>query len=224
MNNIEWSDEVLPDIEQALEAWVEPPEFAPPVPAGKYVGHVDTIREETQKIVEGLGKRWYATFDIRIIGGEQDERTVTFVRVDNVERLRKATGTMASKGLDLMKAASITAPLKTNKDFHEALLRMKEMGPAVKFGFQVDWRGFCSNCYESQLMRATGAATAEAAKSLSTPQQRGSAADFATKAKNYTKFPDSMNGKGKQDSFICNDCKETVRASMNVTRFIRPAF
>jgi hypothetical protein len=223
-DNIAWSEDVLPESEQAQDNWVEPPEFAPSVPAGKYIGYVDAVTRQEQISIEGVGQRWFATFDVRIVGGEYDERVIKFAQVNNVSRTRKMTGTVSSQGLDMLKSAGWTGPLRTNVDYKEALLKMKELGPAMKFGFQCDWRGWCQTCYGHKLMQLTGADNADAAKAVATKSQKAEAGEFAEKASNYSRFPDNPGGKGKKDSFLCPNCGETVRAKVQVLRYMRPTY
>jgi hypothetical protein len=70
------------------------------------------------------------------------------------------------------------------------------------------------------LKAATGKTEADTAKALATPEQKNTASDYATKAKNSRGFESLPNGE-KKDSFICKDCKEQVRAQVNVSRYMR---
>ena len=96
---------------------------------------------------------------------------------------------------------------------------LKDRGPGASFSTQIDWRGFCTTCYENKLRELTGAADLAAAKTQATPDQKKQASKYATKAKNYRGFPSTTNG-ARADSFICPVCKDEVRAQVNIQRFI----
>jgi len=121
--------------------------------------------------------------------------------------------------LDLVKSAGIAQAPRSNQEFFVALKGLKERGPGASFSTQIDWRGFCTTCYDKKLMALTATMVGEAAKAVATPEQKREASKYATKAKNYRAFPTNANGL-KADSFICQDCKDEVRAQVNIQRFI----
>lgn len=224
---VQFSDEPIEGIEKSFEEWVQPPEFAPPPPAGTYRVYIDQIRseEEFNAIVDGREvKRYRCVLDLRILGGAHDGRVITFQRLTNRENLRKATGTTASQLLDVVKATGVSSAdlPNSNKKFSLFVRTMKDRGAAMSFGVQIDWRGFCGTCYERKLMELTGTVTADAAKDAakSSPDCFNEASDYATKAKNYRGFPPNPAG-GLKDSFICDTCREEVRASVRLTRIIK---
>jgi hypothetical protein len=121
--------------------------------------------------------------------------------------------------LDMVKCSGLAQAPHSNKEFYAVLLGLKERGAGATFGTQFDWRGFCTSCYESKLMTLTGAESAEVAKTAATPAQKKEASKFATKAKNSRGFPTNAGG-GKDDTFICKDCKNEVRAQVQIQRFL----
>src|SRR5512137_3014895 len=115
--DIQFSDEPL-GLEQDFEKWQEAPEFAPPPPAGKYRAYIDSIRNEEEY---GERKRYRAVLDLRIVGGKEDGRLITWVRLSNKESDRKSTGTRSSMLLDLVKSAGVSVAPRSNKDFHDII-------------------------------------------------------------------------------------------------------
>jgi hypothetical protein len=211
-----FSDEPI-DVQQDFDNWEPAPEFAPPPAAGTYQTFLSEIREAKEFDFNG-GKRLTATVDLRIIGGQYDDRAITWVRVTNAERTR-SNGKTSSQMMDLVKCGGLQQAPKSNKEYYVALQGLKDRGPAAGFKTQIDWRGFCTTCYETKLMALTGITTADAAKTAATAEQKKEASKFATKAKNYRAFPTLPSG-AKADSFICADCKDEVRAQVNVQRFL----
>lgn len=212
-----FSDEPLTVSQQDFDDWQPAPEYAPPPPAGTYQMYVGEIREEkefeTQK-----GKRYSTTLDFRIVGGEYDDRAVTWQRLSNTEYERKVDGRKTSQLLDLIKSAGIAQIPRSNREYSVVVHGLHDRGIGATFKGQMDWRGFCTGCYEKALMDATGCSTAEDAKAAATGEQKGDAAKVAVKAKNFRAFPVDGNGK-KMDAFVCNDCGAEVRAQVRIVRF-----
>jgi hypothetical protein len=212
-----FSDEPLELSQSDFDDWAPAPEFAPPPPAATYSVYVSEIREEkefdTQK-----GKRYSATIDLRIIGGEYDDRAITWQRLSNTEFERKQDGRRTSQLMDLIKSAGIPQAPRSNREYSVALHGLHDRGPAAPFKVQIDWRGFCTSCYEKALMAATGAGTPEEAKAAASGEDKGTASKGAVKAKNYRGFPSNPAG-GKADTFVCPDCGEEVRAQVRIVRF-----
>lgn len=218
--DLQFSDEPL-NIEQDFNEWEPAPEFAPPPQAGTYTVYIDQIRSEEQFEVPTVGVRYKVVVDLRIVGGEYDNRTITWQRFSNKEVTRKATGKRSSQLLDLVKAAGMKQPPRSNNDFHLVVNRLKDLGPGATFMVQIDWRGFCTPCFEKKLMELTHTATPDDAKHVADGDQRNEASNFATKARNYRGFPVAGVNQRK-DSFICEGCKNEVRAQVQIQRFLAP--
>ncbi len=214
-DELNFSDEQL-ETQQSFDDWEPAPEFAPPPPAATYRTYLSEIRE-AKEFEARVGKRLTATIDLRIVGGQYDDRAITWQRVSNAEMQRR-NGKTSSMMLDMIKSAGIAQAPRSNREFYQVLQSLKDQGPAKSFGTQIDWRGFCTTCYEKKLMELTGLSV-DNAKANATPDQKKEASKYATKAKGYRSFPTTNNG-GKADSFICNDCKNEVRAQVNIQRFI----
>jgi hypothetical protein len=212
-----FSDEPLDGVQQDFDSWEPAPEFAPPPPAGTYQVYLSEIREE--KEFEGRqGKRLAATVDFRIIGGEYDDRAITWQRLSNAEFERRGDGKRTSLMLDLIRSAGVTVAPKSNNEFHKVMQSLLDRGKAAPLKVQVDWRGFCSGCYEKSLIRQTGAPNAAAAKEAAEKDNYDTANGEAVKAKSYRGFPLTESG-SRQDSFICPDCGNEVRAQIRVSRY-----
>jgi|WetSurMetagenome_2_1015567.scaffolds.fasta_scaffold11627_5 hypothetical protein len=216
MSELNFSDEPI-DSQTDFDNWEPAPEFAPPPAAGTYRTYVSEIRE-AKEFDAKAGKRLNATLDFRIVGGQYDDRAITWQRISNAEFERR-DGHRSSMMLDLVKSAGIQQAPRSNKEFYLTLQSLKDRGPAGLFGTQIDWRGFCTGCYEKALMAVTGTTNSEAAKAVATGEQKGTASKEAVKAKNYRAFPTTPNG-SKADSFICKDCQGEVRAQVKVQRFL----
>ncbi len=215
-DEMNFSDEPI-DAQQDFDNWEPAPEFAPPPAAGTYQTYLHEIRD-AKEFESKNGKRLNATLDLKIIGGQYDERAINWQRVSNME-FKRQNGTQSSLMMDMVKCAGIAQAPRSNKEYYEVLLGLKDRGVGASFKTQIDWRGFCTNCYEVRLMALTGTTSAEAAKAAATPENKKEASKFATKAKNYRAFPTNPNGT-KADSFICADCKNEVRAQVNIQRFL----
>jgi hypothetical protein len=216
IDEMNFSDDPI-DVQQDFDNWEPAPEFAPPPVAGTYQTYISEIREATE-IDSKAGKRLSAIIDLKIIGGQYDERTIAWVRISNVE-MQRSNGKTSSQMLDVLKCGGVQQAPRSNKEYFVALKGMKDRGAGASFKTQIDWRGFCTTCYETRLMSLTGAENTEAAKAMATAEQKKDASKFATKAKNYRAFPTNAAG-AKCDSFICADCKDEVRAQVNVQRFL----
>ncbi|MFA5352629.1 MAG: hypothetical protein WC291_00200 [Thermodesulfovibrionales bacterium] len=215
-----FSDEPI-DVQQDFDNWEPAPEFAPPPPAGTYQTYLSEIRDEKEGDTP-VGKRLTAVVDLRIIGGDNDDRAITWQRVSNRES--EYQGKRRSQMLDLLKCAGVAQAPRSNREFSVALHSVHDRGKGAPFKTQIDWRGFCTTCYEKRLMELTGGETVEIAKSLASnlsQEQRKALGKFATKAKNYRAFP-AMDGDkaGRKDTFICPDCGDEVRAQVNISRFL----
>ena len=216
-----FSDEPL-DTQQQFDDWTPPPEFAPPPSAGTFSAYVSEIRDEkefdTQK-----GKRYQATVDFRIIGGDQDDRAITWQRLSNTTFERRSDGKTSSQMLDLIKSAGVSQAPRSNREFSSVLHGLYDRAKGASFKVQIEWEGFCMSCYEKELMQVTGKGTAAEAKSEATGEQKKSASKSAMKAKRYRDFPEMENGNGRKDTFICADCNAEVRARVKVVRFMPQA-
>ena len=218
-----FSDEPL-NIDRDFDEWEPPPEFAPPPEAGNYSTYLSEIREEDEyEITQPDGvksKRLRATVDMRIIGGEFDDRAITWQRVTNGEYVRKSDQKRTSMMMDLVRSAGVSQTPNSNAQFSKALHYLKDQGPAAMFKTQIDWRGFCVNCYERKLMEMTGAGSPQEAKDRAGSDGVKEASAFATKAKNARAFPQGAGGRRK-DSLICPECGQEVRAQVRVIRFYK---
>jgi hypothetical protein len=215
-DEMNFSDDPI-ETQQSYDEWEPAPEFAPPPVAGTYRTYVSEIREAKEFDAKN-GKRLTATLDFRIVGGQYDERAITWQRVSNAEMTR-SNGKTSSMLLDLAKSAGIAQAPRSNKEFYTVIQGLKDRGPGASFSTQIDWRGFCTTCYENKLKELTGTQTLDDAKAAATPEQKKAASKFATKAKNYRGFPSTNNG-ARADSFICPVCKDEVRAQVQIQRFL----
>lgn len=218
MSETNFSDEPL-DTQHDFDEWEPAPEFAPPPPASTYRMYLAQIREE-KEVKAAVGKRLNATVDFKIIGGQYDDRAITWQRVSNVEFQRR-DGKRTSMMLDLVKAAAVQQAPRSNNEFHKVLHSLVDRGPSAPLAGQIDWRGFCTTCYEKGLMQATGAATVDAAKNIASNEQVKDVSKAATKAKSYRGFPALPNGGGRSDTFLCKDCGNEVRAQVRIVRFLQ---
>lgn len=218
MSDTNFSDEPL-DTQHDFDDWEPAPEFAPPPAAGTYRAYLAQIREEKEFEAKS-GKRLSATVDFKIIGGTYDDRSVNWQRVSNAEFQRR-DGRRTSFMLDLVKAAGVQQAPRSNREFSQVLHSLVDRGPSAPMAIQIDWRGFCTGCYEKSLMQATGASTVDAAKDKASNEQYNDANKYATKAKGYRGFPALPNGGGRSDSFLCKDCGNEVRAQVRVSRFLQ---
>jgi hypothetical protein len=212
-----FSDEPL-NIESDFDQWQEAPEFAPSVPAKTYRLYVAQIREE-KEVDAAVGRRLNVTLDFKIIGGEYDDRSITFQRLSNIE-FKRRDGKQTSFLLDLLKSAGVQQAPRSNKDFSLLLHQLLDRGPSAPFGGDADWRGFCTNCNDIALMKATGRDNAKDAKDAASSEQKKEAAKYATKAKSHRGFPIGPDGQRK-DTFICKDCGNEIQAQVRVTRFTK---
>jgi hypothetical protein len=212
---LNFSDEPL-DVQQAFDEWEPAPEFAPPPPAGVYQMYLSNLREIKENETK-VGKRVFATFDLRISGGQFDDRAINYQRVNNVEFERK-DGKKSSFMLDLIKSAGIQQAPRSNKDFANILQNMAEGGPQFTFKAQVDWEGVCSVCRDKSMMASTNTTTLDEAKVAATKDTWDTARKASVKAKNARAFPLNQNGSRKEE-FICAECGNQVRAQVKITRF-----
>lgn len=221
MSNFNFSDEPLvPDILDHYENYAPAQEFAPAVPAGVYQFYLAQIRDAAEFDTDD-GKRLSTTLDLRVVGGEHDDRAVMFQRLSNglFERPR-GSGHLVSQLMDLGKAAK-QAPALSNQQAIEMLEHLVEAGAGESFPAQIDWRGFCNSCYTKKICEITKEKSAVEAKKAATSEQRIEAANFATKAKSHRAFPINNDGK-REDNFICPDCDDEIRAQVRIQRFIIP--
>lgn len=218
MDELIFSDEPI-ESKVVWEDWEEAPEFAPPPPAGIYRMHVALVREQRAFKNRDGADRFGATVDYRIIGGEYDDRAITFVRLSNAEfeRNGKYTSTLA----DLAHAIGQKEALRSNRDFQQWLLAMVAQGKQNFFTAQLEWRGFCTTCNEKALMRVTFTGSAAEAKEKATPEQYTEAQKEGTKAKSARGFPKDKDGK-TLDTFLCDSCKNEVRARAEIRRYLDP--
>jgi len=213
-----FSNEPIPDVQQQYDDWEPQAEFAPPIPAGVYNFYLAQVRSE-REINTQKGLRYMAQVDVRVLGGEHDDRAVTYQRVSNAEFERpRGSGKFTSTLMDLAKTAGQQPP-KSNQEASELLNSMVQRGTGVSFKAQVDWRGFCIPCYEKALKRLTGAYDVAEAKSTADKDQYKEANAAGSKAKSMRNFPEDGNG-NRKDTLICPDCGNEVRANVEIRRFV----
>jgi hypothetical protein len=210
-----FSDEQL-DTQTDFDQWEPAPEFAPPPPAATYRMYVSSVRDIAEKD-SAKGKRIFATLDLRIQGGQFDDRAVNFQRVNNVEFQRR-DGHKTSFMLDLLKSAGVQQAPRSNKEFAVALQGLADRGPSASFSAQLDWEGVCSTCRDKSLMATTNQTDIQVAKNVAQKDDWDKARTASMKFKNYRAFPTNGNGT-KNDSPICSECGESIRAQVNIKRF-----
>lgn len=215
-----FSDDLLDGAQEDFENWEPPAEFAPAVPAGVYSMYLTEIREPKEFDTKEQGKRLSASLDFRIAGGPNDERAITWQKVTNIRFERgRGSGKFSSRMLDVLKSAGVQQAPTSNKEYFAALQALQSRGKAACLKGQVDWRGFCTTCYERALLRQTGSPDIQAAKVAADNDQYQIANKEATKAKSFRGFP--LNDKGvREDVMLCKECGDEIRAQVNITRYI----
>jgi hypothetical protein len=179
-----------------------------------YVKQVREVKENESKV----GKRVYAVLDFCIQGGEFDGRSINYQRLNNIEFTRK-DGKRTSFMLDMLKSGGLMQAPKSNRDFVVALHGFADAGPSVMFKAQIDWEATCMTCRDKFLMSVTSTSDIESAKAAASKEDWDNARKASVKAKNYRSFPMNPNG-SRKDTFICPDCKEEVRAQVQIKRFV----
>lgn len=212
------SEDPIAGLDQDQATWREAPEFPPLPPADNYQLQIKKIRE-VQKMQTEDGQRLVAVLDFKIVNNPKFEgRSLNFNRVSNAEFVTKDRG-RTSFMLDLVKSAGVTMKLANNKDFVAILNEMESNGTV--FGGQLDWRGFCVDCYERKLIELTQAPAKDVAKNRATKENKKEAAKFATKFRSYRDFPSVPGNGDKKEIVECPDCGEELRAQGQIQRFFQ---
>lgn len=216
---IEFSDAPLEGAREQYEQWEEVPEFLPPPKWGNVRGFIDQIREE-KEYDTAKGKRLSVTVDLKLVGGEDDDRVVTYQRFSNQSFDSKATGTSHSFLLDLIKSAGVRQAPLSNKDYATVVRHLRDT--STTFSWQGDWEGNCMTCFYNKLKEITQTTSDAEAKRVATPDQKKEANKFSKRARDFRGFPTIDGTDKRRDSFTCETCKGEVRAQYRVKRFLRP--
>ena len=201
------------------DEWTPASEFPPCIQPSNQLLVVSDINELRGFEANGTS-HLEANLNFRVLGGEQDGvSAATFVRLNTFVNQRSGQSRIG----DMLNSAGFPAPA-SQREMAEFIKVMLDDGKECTA--QIEWRGFCSPCYQASLMTATNANTPEAAKAelqgSDTSKAVYKAANAAgLKARNARAFPDSSNGDGKQDFFSCGTCGNEVRAQTRIARFLK---
>ncbi len=212
----ELAETPLEGLDEAMDGWQEQPEFPPPPPPGKKRGVISKINYEQSKQRDDGNVT--LVFDLEIRGGEEDGRSIPFMRASS--KLYDRGGSRTSQLIDVLQSAGINTGVRTVKDIVEAVKALSDQGRLVHF--QLDWQGYCTTCAKEKAVELTGEFDSTEAFKVLTPEHRKEVGKYATVYKGYRKFPD-VNGV-KQGSGVCsNDPNhDDVQARANITRWLKP--
>jgi len=214
-----FSSAPIEGLEEDCENWLPASEF-PPLPApGIQKFYITNIREVKATDTPD-GQRIAAILDYKIEGGADDDKVITFQRLNNISYMSKDRG-RSSGLLDLVKSAGYKK-VKDNAQFVSILNEMEEK--AVTFQAQGDWQGQCMGCNRKKLRELTGMPSDEVAKASSTVAQRKESWASGEKARHYRDFPPHPRFPTmKAENFMCTTCGGEVRAQYKIVRYIEPS-
>lgn len=115
------------------DKYVDPTEFAPPIPAGVY-----TFRQGKPEFSATEKGYLSAVMTQTVVGGEVDGKTVNFDRVSDKPFERQ--GVKVSMAVDHVRALGDTARYRTHEEFARAI----EAGEGRIFKAQADWEAYCN--------------------------------------------------------------------------------
>ena len=206
----QFSNEPLPDIGE-WEDWQE--DVPTPLEAGTY----DAIISEQRDVKQLSNGYLQATLDFRAIGGLHDGRSVaTFVRVTNQP---KPFGNKASQMTDILRGAGLDgAAPQSNADYVRLLKLVADQ--QMRIGTRMEWRAFCTPCFDAKAAELTGATAGDAARAaLKLNKAHDKEARAAgTKATNMKKFLELSGGR---PTYSCAECGGEVQARAEIRNFFK---